>query len=141
MPRPWGPLSMMYPPYPPWAGWYGQCTPPPTHFHPRWSGPAEGFSHRRYYTGDGRYRRIGHQQGRKAPRQENWAVRNDKSDHPVPLKATEALGQPHRQSVWGSKDAWRSGGNQVQTGPRSETSADDEAKHDTEKGPEAVAAK
>jgi hypothetical protein len=33
------------------------------------------------------------------------------------------------------------GGNQDQTWLRSETSADDEAKHDTEKGPEEVAAK
>jgi hypothetical protein len=40
-----------------------------------------------------------------------------------------------------SKDAWRSGGNQDQTGLRSETSADDEAKHGTKKGPEEVAAK
>jgi hypothetical protein len=43
--------------------------------------------------------------------------------------------------VQGSEDAWRSGGNQDQTGLRSETSTDDEAKHDTEKGPEEVAAK
>jgi hypothetical protein len=34
-----------------------------------------------------------------------------------------------------------SGGNQDQTGPRSGTSTDDEVKHDTEKGPEEVAAK
>jgi hypothetical protein len=46
--------------------------------------------------------------------------------------------------VLGSEDAWRSGGgggNKYQIGPRSETSPDDEAKHDTEKGPEEVAAK
>jgi hypothetical protein len=34
-----------------------------------------------------------------------------------------------------------SGGNQDQIGPRSGTLADDEAKHDTEKGPEEVAVK
>jgi hypothetical protein len=62
---------MMYLPYPPWAGWYGPWTPPPTHFHPRWSGPVEGFGHGGYYTGDGYYGSIGHQQGRMAPRQEN----------------------------------------------------------------------
>jgi hypothetical protein len=33
------------------------------------------------------------------------------------------------------------GGNQDQIGPRSETSADDEVKHDMEKGPEEVAVK
>jgi hypothetical protein len=33
------------------------------------------------------------------------------------------------------------GGNQDQTGPRSETSTDDEAKHSTEKGPEEIAKK
>jgi hypothetical protein len=33
------------------------------------------------------------------------------------------------------------GGNQDQIGRRSETSADDEAKHDTKKGPEEVAVK
>jgi hypothetical protein len=43
--------------------------------------------------------------------------------------------------VQGSKDAWRSRGNQDQTGPRSETSANDEAKHDMENGPEEVAVK
>jgi hypothetical protein len=42
----------------------------------------------------------------------------------------------------GSKDARRSGGNQDQEGPKSETSTnDDEAKHIREKGPEEVAAK
>jgi hypothetical protein len=43
--------------------------------------------------------------------------------------------------VLGSEDAWRSGGNKDQIGPRSETSPDDEVKHDTEKGPEEVVAK
>jgi hypothetical protein len=33
----------------------------------------------------------------------------------------------------------KSGGSQGQTGPRSETSANDEAKHNVEKGPEGVA--
>jgi hypothetical protein len=39
------------------------------------------------------------------------------------------------------EDARRSAGNQDQTGPRNGTSTNDEAKHDTEKGPEEVAAK
>jgi hypothetical protein len=43
--------------------------------------------------------------------------------------------------MWGSEDAWRSGGNQDQTGLRSETLADDQAKHDTEKGSKEVATK
>jgi hypothetical protein len=43
--------------------------------------------------------------------------------------------------VRGSEDAQRSGGNKDQIGPRSETSADDEAKHDTEKALEEVAVK
>jgi hypothetical protein len=105
MPRPWGPPPMMYLPYPPWAGWYGLWTPLPMHFHPRWSRPTEGFGCGGYYTGDDRYRSIDHQQGRKSPRQENRTVQNDKPDHPVPSKATEAPGHPHKQSVRGSKDA------------------------------------
>jgi hypothetical protein len=65
---PWGPLSMMYPPYPPWAEWYGPWTPPPMHFHPGWSGPAEGFSHVGYYIGDSCYGSVGHQHDKKALR-------------------------------------------------------------------------
>jgi hypothetical protein len=107
----------------------------------RWLGPTEGFGNGGYYIGEGHYGSIGHQQGRKAPRQKNWTVQNDKLDHPVPLKTTEAPGEPHKQSVWGLKDAWGLGGNQDQTRPRSETSANDEVKHDTEKGPEEVAIK
>jgi hypothetical protein len=103
MPRSWRPPPMRYPPYPPWAGWYDQWIPSPMHFHPRWSGPTEGFGHGGYYTRDGHYRSIAHQPGKKAPRQENWTVQNDKHDHPVPSKTTEAPRQPHKQSVRGSK--------------------------------------
>jgi hypothetical protein len=38
------------------------------HFHPRWSALAEGFGYGGYYTGDGRYKYIGHQQDNKIPR-------------------------------------------------------------------------
>jgi hypothetical protein len=31
------------------------------HFYPGWLGPTEGFIHRGYYAGDGRYRYVGHQ--------------------------------------------------------------------------------
>jgi hypothetical protein len=89
----------MYPPYPPWAGWYGLWTSPPMDFHPGWSGPIEGFGHGGYYTRDDRYRSVGHQQDRKASRQENQIVWNTKPDHPVPPKTTKAPGQPHKQSV------------------------------------------
>jgi hypothetical protein len=65
---PWGPPLMMYPPYPPWAEWYGPWTPPPMHFHPGWSGPAEGFSHEGYYIRDNCYGSVGHQHDKKALR-------------------------------------------------------------------------
>jgi hypothetical protein len=52
MPRPWGPLSMMYLPCPPWAGWYRPWTLPLMHFHPGWLEPVKGFSHGGYYAGE-----------------------------------------------------------------------------------------
>jgi hypothetical protein len=142
MPGPWGPPPMMYPSCPPWTGWYGPSTLPLLHFHLGWSGLAEGFGHRGYYTGDGRYGSVGHQQDRKAQRQENWIIQNIKSDHPVSPNATAASGQQHKQCVFevvSSVDG--PGDNQDQTGTESETSADDEAKHNTEKGPEEIAKK
>jgi hypothetical protein len=66
MPGSWGPSLMMFPPCPPWAGWYGPWVSPPLHFHPRWSGPTQGFGHGGYYTEDGCYRHNCHQQDRKA---------------------------------------------------------------------------
>jgi hypothetical protein len=80
---PWGAPPMMFPLCRPWAGWYGPWVPPPMHFHPGWLGPAQGFGHGYYYTGDGCYRHIGHQQGKEASGQENRTVRNAKSDHPI----------------------------------------------------------
>jgi hypothetical protein len=41
------------------------------HFHPGWSGPAEGFGYERYYVGDSHYRYVGHQQDRRTTEQEN----------------------------------------------------------------------
>jgi hypothetical protein len=65
-----------------------------------------------------------------------------KPDHPVSLRATTSSGQQHKHWVpEGVSSINGSGGNQDQIGPRSGTSTDDEAKHDTEKGPEEVAAK
>jgi hypothetical protein len=142
MPGSWGSPPMMYPPYPPWMGWYGLWTSAPVHFHLGWSGPAKGFGHEGYYTTDICYRSVGHQQDKEASRHKNRIVQNAKSDHPVSLKATTVSGQQHKQ--WVPEDvssAGGSGGNQDQTVLRSGTSADDGAKHDTEKGPEKLAAK
>jgi hypothetical protein len=130
---------MLYPPCPPWAGWYGPWTPPPMHFHPRWSGPTHGFSHIGYYTGDSHYGHVGHQQGRKASGQENQTVRNAKSDHPVSQEAAAPGHQQEQEAPNGSSvDQQRI--IQGKIGPRSETSTDDEAKPDVERGPEEVAA-
>jgi hypothetical protein len=81
-----GATSMMYPPCPPWVGWYGPWAPSPMHFNPGWAGPTEGFGHGGYYVGDGRYGSVGHQQDRRAPRQENQTVRNANSDYHVSPK-------------------------------------------------------
>jgi hypothetical protein len=109
------------------------------HFHLGWLGPAEGFGHGDYYTGDGRYGSVGHQQDRKAPRQKNWTIQNAKPDHTVSPKATVAFGQQHKQWVPEAiSSADESGGNQDQTGLRSETLAIDEAKPNMEKGLEKV---
>jgi hypothetical protein len=68
MPEPWGPPPMMYPPCPPWGG-VVRYVDSAVHFYPIWSGPAEGFDHRSYYTEDDRYGSVSHQQDRKDPRQ------------------------------------------------------------------------
>jgi hypothetical protein len=72
---------------------------------------------------------------------ENRTVRNGKPDHPVSPKATTVPSCQHEQGA--PKDgssADRSRSSQGQTGPKSETSANDEVKPDTEKGLEEVAA-
>jgi hypothetical protein len=70
-------------------------------------------------------------------------VRNPKSEGPISLKATVAPGEQRKH--WVPKDvssANGSRGNQGQTGPRSEASANgDKAKLDALKSPEVVAAK
>jgi hypothetical protein len=133
MPGPWGPLSMMYPPCPPWVGWCGPCTAPPMHFHPGGSGPTQGFGHGCYYTGDSRYRHIGHQHGRKASGQENWIVRNVKPDHPISQEAVVAPSHQQEQETPNGSSVDQQGSIQGKEGPRSETSVDDEAKPDAEK--------
>jgi hypothetical protein len=131
---------MMYPPCPPWVGWYRPWTPPPMHFHSRWSRPTQGFGHGGYYIGDGRYRHVGHQQGRKASGQENWTVRNAKSDHPVSQKAAVAPSHQQEQVTPNGSSVNQQGSIQGKAGPRSETLADDEAKPNSEKNPEEATA-
>jgi hypothetical protein len=141
MPGPWGPPLMMYPPCPPLAGWYGTWTLLPMHFHLGWSGPAEDFDHGGYYTGDGHYESVGHQQDSKTPRQETQIVQNAKPDHLISSKATTASGQQHKQWVPEAvSSADGSGGNQDQTQPRSKTSVDGKAKPDAKESLEEVAA-
>jgi hypothetical protein len=112
------------------------------HFHSGWSWHVEGFDHRVYYTRDSNYGSVGHQQDMKASRQENQIVRNAKLNHPVSPKVIAASGQQHKQWVpQGVSSVDGLGGNQDQIGLRSETSADDKAKHDTKKGLEEVASK
>jgi hypothetical protein len=95
MPRPWGPLPLMYLPCPPWAGWYGLWTPPLMHFHPRWSGPPGGFGHGGYHARDGCYRGVSQQQNGK----ENRMVQNPAPDGPVSPKIAEAPGPQCEQWI------------------------------------------
>jgi hypothetical protein len=53
------------------------------HFHPGWLGPTEGFVYGSYYTGDGCYEYVSHQQDSRIMRQENRMVWNPKLDDPV----------------------------------------------------------
>jgi hypothetical protein len=65
---------MMYPPFLPWAGWCGLWAPPLMPFHLRWSGPAGGFDHGGYYTGDDYHGGVSQQHDRMGHRQENRIV-------------------------------------------------------------------
>jgi hypothetical protein len=92
---------------------------------------------------------------RRQPLQEHWppagqeGSKTEKLDNPkyqigplISPKAIAASGQQHKQ--WVPKAisyADGSRGNQDQTGPRRETSVDDDAKHSMERGPEEVAEK
>jgi hypothetical protein len=101
--------------------------PPPMHFHPRWSGPVEGFSHEGYYVGDGHYRYISHYQDMRALGQENQIVQNAKPNHLVSSKTAAALGLRHEREV--SKDGPsidRPGSSQGRIGLRGESSANDQ---------------
>jgi hypothetical protein len=102
MPGLWGPPPMTYPPCPPWPGWYEPWDPPPMQFLVGWSGPIESFGHGGYYTRDGRYRSVGHQQDRIAPRQENWMVWNPKPNGLVSPKIAAAFDQQNKW--WVPKD-------------------------------------
>jgi hypothetical protein len=44
------------------------------HFHLGWSRLTEGVGHEGYYTGDGHYRYVDHQQERRGLGQENKSV-------------------------------------------------------------------
>jgi hypothetical protein len=106
------------------------------HFHLGRSGLVEGFGHIGYYEGDGHYRHVSHQHDRRALGQENWTARNAKLGHLVSLKTSEDSGHQHkREALKDGSSADESGSNQGQTGPRSKTSANDEAKPDVEKNP------
>jgi hypothetical protein len=109
-------------------------------FHPRWSRPVGGFDHGGYHTGDDRYIGFDQQQDMRSHSQENWTVQNPKSDQPISLKKSEAPRQPHRQLVRKSKSSTESSGNgQEKEGPRDETSANDRAEQNMEKGPKKTA--
>jgi hypothetical protein len=69
------------------------------HFHPGWPGLTRGFGHGGYYTGDDRYRYVGHQQDRRAPGPENRTVQNAKSDHSVFLNIAAAPGHWYKQEA------------------------------------------
>jgi hypothetical protein len=109
------------------------------HFHPGWSGPAEGFGHGGYYTGDGCYEYVDHQQDSKTPRQENQMVQNPKLDGLVSLKVLVAPEQQSEREVLKDRsyvDQLES--SQGQTVPMSISSANGEAKPDAERKSEEV---
>jgi hypothetical protein len=111
-------------------------------FHPGWSGPAEGFGYGGYYVRDGRYGCLGHQQDSGILGQGNRMVQNLKLDGPVSQEV--ATGSSH----WHEHDALKDGpstdqpeSSQGRTWSRSKSSANGEAKPDTEKSPDELAAK
>jgi hypothetical protein len=94
-------------------------------FHPGWLGPTEDLGYGGYYTRDGCYGHIGHQQDNRILRQENQMVRNPKPDGPVSQEATTTPGHRHEQEAL--KDgpfADQPVSSQGRTGPRSNSSAD-----------------
>jgi hypothetical protein len=71
----------------------------------------------------------------------NQIAQNSKPDHPISSKTTIVPGHQHKQGA--PKDgssADELGSSQGRTGPRSETSANNEVKPNTKKIPEEVAA-
>jgi hypothetical protein len=106
------------------------------HFHLGWSGPAKGFGHGGYYTRDGCYIHIGHQQGKEALGQENRTMRNAKPDHSVFQKAATTLGRQQGQRAPNEPPIDHLGGSQEKTEPENESSANDKVKSDAVKNPE-----
>jgi hypothetical protein len=105
------------------------------HFHPGWLGPAQGFGHGGYYTKDGYYGHIGHQQGREALGQENWTVQNAKSDHPISYEVETTHGHQQGQRAPNEPHVHHLGDSQEKTGPENKSSANDEVKSDVRKNP------
>jgi hypothetical protein len=141
MPGPWGPPSMMYPPYSPLPGWYRPWAPSPIPFHMGWSGLAGGFGYGGYYAGDGRYGHVSHQQDNWILRQENRMVRNPKPDGSISQETATAPGCWHEQEAL--KDgpfADQPESSQGRTRSRSKSSADDKTKPNAKKSPEELAA-
>jgi hypothetical protein len=106
------------------------------HFHPGWSGPAQGFGYEGYYAGDGRYGYTGHQQDWRASGQENRIVQNPKPYHPVFQEVAAA--PDRRQEQEAPKDgsfADQMGGSQEKVGSGSESSTNREVKPSAEKSP------
>jgi hypothetical protein len=115
--------------------------PPLMQYHPGLSGPTQGSGHGGYYVGDNRYKHVSHQQVRRASGQKIETVRNAKLDHPVSQETAVASGHQHeRGALKDGSSAGQSGSSQEKTGPRSKSSANGEAKPDTEKSLEEVAA-
>jgi hypothetical protein len=110
------------------------------HFHVGWLGPTQGFGHGGYYTGDGCYGYVGHQQDRRASGQENQIVQNTKPDHSVSPKAATAPGHRHEQEAPKDRSsADQLGSSHERTGPGSKSSTNGKAKPDARKSQEEVA--
>jgi hypothetical protein len=103
------------------------------HFHPGWTGHAQGFSHGSYYTGDGCYRHIGHQQGSEASGQESRTVQNAKPDHSISQEAAIALCHQQGQRAPNELPIDHLGSSQEKTGPENKSSANGRVKSDAGK--------
>jgi hypothetical protein len=100
-----------------------------------------GFGHGGFSVEDDRYRHVSHQQDRRASGQKNQTIQNTKPDHSVSQEAATASGLQHELEPSKSGSfADQSGGNQGQTRPRSETSANGKAKPEVDRNLEEAVA-